>query len=79
MTIKQLLKMTVEELEAMTDEQCLAYCQPFIIPVQKQQRTKATVIDTTGDTIRATKKSQSIEEFIAQAQRMMASKMEGNK
>jgi hypothetical protein len=47
MTIKQLVNMSVEELEAMSDEQLALYCKPFL----EVQMKAAPVIEDDDDEV----------------------------
>lgn len=48
-TIKSLLAMSVEQLEAMTDEQLKEYCAPFLRAVVVKEPEEITKLDLTED------------------------------
>jgi len=78
MTIKQLLGMSVDELEKLTDAELLDYLRPSMEVVQNLKpasRSKNSVIDVSGLVERQAKKAESVEEFTKRMMGMAESLM----
>lgn len=73
MTIKQLTNLNPDELEALSDEQLMAYLKPYIKVIEVNQSVSDGIVDLT--TVSNNKPKESKSDIIAKLEALIKSKV----